>query len=182
MIFRRSRPLLLLMLPTTATTLFSSFCLRRATAVAVLAVVASASALAADKPAKGAVSKGPADRVLTPAQLKECVDQKAASNRKVDAAQAVKDKLAVDKAEIDRSAKALDESLAALDRTSAEAVNAHNAKVEERDAAITAYQGRVAAFNDQAEGANAAQEAYLKSCADRRYDDRDLDDIKRKKK
>jgi len=163
-------------------TMFSSMRLRRAITVVAFTAFASAGAIAADKPTKGAVSKGPGDRVMTPAQLKECVDQKAAANKKVDAAQVAKDKLAADKAEIERSGKELDESLAALDRTSAEAVNAHNAKVEERDASITAYQGRVAAFNEQAESANAAQDAYVKSCAERRYDDRDLDDIKRKKK
>jgi len=167
---------------TPASTMISSMHLRRTIIVAAFAAFASAGAFAADKPAKGAVSKGSADRVMTPAQLKECVDQKAAAGEKVDAARAVKEQLAADKAEIDRSNKGLDESLAALDRTSAEAVNTHNAKVEERDAYVTAYQGRVVAFNERAESANAAQDAYVKSCAERRYDDRDLDDIKRKKK
>ena len=162
--------------------MISSMHLRRTITVAAFVVFASTGAFAAEKPAKGAVSKGPADRVMTPAQLKECVEQKAAAGKKVDAARAVKEKLAADKAEVERSGKALDESLAALDRTSADAVNAHNAKVEERDASITAYQGRVVAFNEQAESANAAQDAYVESCAERRYDDRDLDDIKRKKK
>ena len=182
MIFSRFRHLPLAMFTTIPYSLFSSSFLRFATAATVLAVLAPTGALAADKPAKGAVSKGPADRVLTPAQLKDCVDQKAAASKKVDAAQAAKEKLAADKAEIERSAQALEESLAALDRTSAEAVNAHNARVEQRDASITAYQGRVAAFNEQAESANAAQDAYAKSCAERRYDERDLDDLKRKKK
>ena len=90
--------------------------------------------------------------------------------------------LDADKAELASTGAALSEQGATLDRTSAEAVTAYNAKVVERNNRIDAYQAKATAYNVDAEAVLDAKEAYEKSCADRRYDDRDLNDIQRKKK
>ena len=150
--------------------------------VVALAAAAALGAAGAATKARNAPAKSADDKVMTPAQLKECVDRKNGVQTQVESAQKAKAALAEDKAAIDREGTALAEALTTLDRTSAEAVNAHNAKVEDRDKSVEAYQAKVAAYNTQAESVNSAQDEYAKLCADRRYDDRDLADIKRKKK
>ncbi len=140
-------------------------------------------ALAADKaPARAASSPAPkSDKILTPAQLQECVNQK--ERLRVQTDDALKDKAAIeaDKAEIARSGTSLSEELTTLDKTSDVAVDAYNAKVEQRDKLIDTYQARVTAYNTKAETVKTTREGYEKSCEDRRYDERDLNDIKRKK-
>ena len=119
--------------------------------------------------------------ILTPAQLQQCVNQKERLQAQTD--DALKDKAAIeaDKAEIERSGTSLAEELTTLDRTSDAAVNAYNAKVEQRDKLIDGYQARVAAYNVKAEAVKSTKDGYEKSCENRRYDERDLNDIKRKK-
>ena len=136
---------------------------------------------AAEKaPARAAPAAKP-DAILTPAQLQECVNRKERLQAQTD--DALKDKAAIeaDKAEIARSGTSLAEELTTLDRTSEDAVGAYNAKVEQRDKLIDTYQARVNAYNAKAEAVKATQDGYDKSCGNRRYDDRDLNDIKRKK-
>jgi hypothetical protein len=136
---------------------------------------------AAEKARKPAASKGPEDRVLSPAQLKECVDQKARLQTQTDAALKAKADLATQKSEIDTTGTALADAVVGLDRTSAEAVNEHNAKVDQRTLLVDAYQAGVTAYNNQAESITASRAAYAKACESRRYDDRDMADLKRKK-
>ena len=71
--------------------------------------------------------------------------------------------------------------MATLDKTSEDAVAAYNARVDERNKQIETYEAKVAAYNKDAEGVRALVDEYAKSCANRRYDDRDLADIQRKK-
>lgn len=119
-------------------------------------------------------AKPPEQRVLTPAQLKDCIDQKARLQAQTDTALKTKAEIATEKDDVDRTGTAITDDLAALDRTSADAVDAHNAKVDERDKRIDAYQARVTAFNIEAESVRVNREAYAKSCENRRYDERDL--------
>ncbi len=154
----------------------------RSLAVAIAVLLAVGVSQGATRAAKNAAPKSAGDKILTPDQLKECVDRKAGVQARVEAAGRAKAALAGEKAELERNGTALADALATLDRTSADAVGAHNARVAERDATLDAYKGKVDAYNAQADSVNAAQEEYLKACADRRYDDRDLDDIKRQKK
>lgn len=149
----------------------ASFC-----ALAVLTLVSGVQAADKAPPATGA--KTP---ILTPAQLQECLRQKDRLHAQTD--DALKDKAAIeaDKAEIARSGTSLSEELTTLDRTSDVAVDAYNAKVEQRDKLIDTYQARVTAYNVKAETVKATKEGYEKSCENRRYDDRDLNDLKRKK-
>lgn len=152
--------------------------------VLVLALVAG-SALSgpsfAQKAQPKTASTGPKDSILTPAQLQECMKHKERLNSQTD--DALKDKAAIesDKAEIARSGTSLSDELASLDRTSEDAVNAYNAKVEQRDKLIDTYQSRVGAYNAKAETVKATKDGYEKSCENRRYDERDLNDLKKKK-
>jgi len=119
--------------------------------------------------------------ILTPAQLRECVGQKERLHAQTD--DALKDKAAIEteRAEIARTGTSLGDEQATLDRTSDEAVGAYNAKVEQRDKLIESYQARVTAYNLKAEAVKATKDSYEKSCENRRYDERDLNDLKRKK-
>ena len=140
--------------------------------------------LAADKASRAASASAPSkssNSILTPAELRDC---NAQEKRVLDlSVEAQKEKAAIetDKAEITRVGADLGEQIAALDKTSAEAVDAYNARVEARDKLIDNYQARVTAFNLKAETVNATRDAYAKACDKRRYDERDLNDIKRKK-
>ena len=73
------------------------------------------------------------------------------------------------------------DAAATLDKPSEDAVGAFNAKVDERNRQIEAYEAKVAAYNKDADNVRALSDEYARSCANRRYDDRDLADIQRKK-
>ena len=149
--------------------------LRTALAVALCALAAAAVAADKSKPAARP------DAVLTPAQLKDCLDKQQRRDRATDAALKSKADIAADKAVIDKSGSELSDAATTLDKTSEDEVNAYNAKVDERNRKIEAYEAKVAAYNKEAEGVRALGDDYAKSCANRRYDDRDLADIQRKK-
>ena len=149
-----------------------------------LVLACGGGALAQDKPrppAKGTAAR-PATSLLTPAQLRDCLDQRDRLHRQTETALAAKARIAADKAEIDRVDAELAAEKTALDRTSEEAVNAFNAKVRQQDSLVAALDAKVRAYNVQAEEVQATRSAYEKSaCENRRYDERDLDDLKRKK-
>jgi hypothetical protein len=145
-----------------------------AAALCTLAIAASA----ADK------SKPPAtkpDAILTPAQLKDCLDKQQRRDRATDAALKTKGEIAAEKAAIDKSGSELSDAATTLDKTDEDTVNAYNARVDERNRRIEVYEAKVAAYNKEAEGVRALGDEYARSCANRRYDDRDLADIQRKK-
>ena len=132
-------------------------------------------------------SRAPAPRQPNPTRssrrrsCSECVNQKERLHAQTD--DALKDKAAIeaDKAEIARLGTSLAEERATVDRTSDAAVDAYNAKLDQRDKLIATYEARVTAYNLKAEAVKATKEGYEKSCENRRYDERDLNDIKRKK-
>ncbi|MEO8523357.1 MAG: hypothetical protein ABI460_01430 [Caldimonas sp.] len=149
----------------------------------LLACLIAAAAVNAAEPARGAAS-APTPRtppLLTPTQLRDCMATKERLHAQTD--DALKDKAAVEaeKAEIARSGASLAEQVVSLDKTSAEAVDGYNAKVEARDKMIDSYQAKVAAYNVKAEAVQATKDGYEKTCELRRYDERDLNDLKRKK-
>jgi len=152
---------------------------QRAASLAV-ALALCGGAHGADK-ARSAPPAKSGDRVLTPAQLRDCLAQKEQLRGQTDSALKAKAELAAEKAEIDRTAAALEAAVATLDRTSADAVAVHNARVDERSALIDAYQAKVGPYNSRAEALQATRESYEKACENRRYDERDLNDLQRKK-
>ena len=132
-------------------------------------------------PPKSTASTGPKDSILSPAQLQECVKQKDRLHAQTDDALKDKAQIEADKAEIGRVNKSLADEVATVDRTSEDAVNAYNAKVGQRDKLIETYESRVTAYNAKAEQVKTTKEGYERTCENRRYDERDLNDIKRKK-
>ena len=149
---------------------------------AAASFAATGPAFSAEQARAATAPRPPEQRVLSPAQLKECNEQEARVRALTDAAVKSKAEIAAEKAEIDRSGTAITDELASLDRTSAEAVDGHNAKAEMRDKRIDAYQARVAAFNTDAEGLQEKRAVYVKACDKRRYDERDLPNPPKKKK
>ena len=152
--------------------------------VLLAGLAAFPAAQAAEKPAAGPRCRSaaaPKTPLLTRPSCRHCVNQQERLHAQTD--DALKDKAAIeaDKAEIARMGTSLAEELTTLDRTSEVAVNAYNAKVDQRDKLIDTYQARVTAYNTKAETVKATKESYEKSCENRRYDERDLNDIKRKK-
>ena len=153
---------------------------RVAAAAVLLAALLAPAAQGADKKTPPP-APAPKTSVLTPEQLRDCMTQKEKLGKDTDDAVKAKAAIAAAKAEIDSTGAALSEQATTLDRTSADAVAAYNAKVLERNGRIDAYQAKVAAYNTDAETVLAAKEAYEKACANRRYDDRDLNDLQKKK-
>jgi len=152
----------------------------RAIVLGALAALAQGVVDAADKvkappPAKSATP------ILTPAQLKECLAQRDRLKAQTDAVVKTKAEIAVAQADIDSSGAALASEAATLDRTSAEAVNAYNAKVVARNEALDDFRTKANAYNKDAEDVIAARETFEKACENRRYDDRDLADIQKKR-
>jgi hypothetical protein len=144
----------------------------------------AAAAQVPDKSRPGAAAKGgprDANRILTPAQLRTCVNQKEALQRQTQTALAAKAQVDAERADLERLESELAVEIGTVDRTSGEAVNAFNAKVGRRDQLLEANRARMTAFNAQAQDVQAAKSAYEKSCENRRYDERDLEDIQRKK-
>ena len=153
----------------------------RASFFLVALVLAAGSAHAADAaPAKAA--SAPRTPLLTPAQTRDCFNQKERLHAQVD--DAFKDKAPIEsmKAEITSTGTSLAEQVATLDKTSAEAVDAYNAKVQARDKLIDDYQSKVAAYNVKAEAVQTTKDNYEKSCELRRYDERELNSSTKRKK
>jgi hypothetical protein len=156
-----------------------------ATHFASLVAVCAAALLVDPASAAGKAKAAPPAKdstpVLSPAQLRDCVAQKDRLRKDTDAA--VKSKAGIDamKAEIDGTGDALSTEAPTLDKTDADAVAAYNARVEARNALVDTWKAKVAEYNKEAEGVLATKDAYAKACENRRYDDRDLNDLQRKK-
>jgi len=145
---------------------------------ALFAPVAHGAEKKAATPPPPATPKTP---LLTPEQLRDCLAQKDKLARDTEAAVKSRNEVDAEKAEIDSSGKALQDEAATLDRTSEGAVAAYNAKVLDRNAKVDAYRAKAEAYNVEADRVLATKDAYEKACANRRYDDRDLSDLQKKK-
>jgi hypothetical protein len=97
------------------------------------------------------------DPHAAPAQ--ECVNHRDRLHAQTDDALKDKAQIEADKAEIGRLNTSLAEEVATIDRTSDVAVDAYNAKVDQRDKLIDTYQNRVTAYNAKAEQVKATKEA-----------------------
>ena len=153
----------------------------RGVAAGFLLATLLAPAHGADKKAASPPPAAAKTPLLTPEQLRDCLDKQTRRDKATNAALKTKADVAAAKAAIDRSGNALSEEATTLDRTSEDAVNAYNAKVDDRNKQIEAYEAKAAAYNKEAESVQALNDAYAQTCSNRRYDDRDLSDIQRKK-
>ena len=121
------------------------------TVLLTFTLLATAGAIAADKPKKeGAFGKG-GGAFLTRDQLRVCLSLKARSAQQDDVLAKEQTALVALKDEIGRGGDALKARLETLDRTSADAVNGYNDASQARDKQIDDYQARVTAFNTRVE-------------------------------
>lgn len=159
-------------------------------AASLLTATAATAALAADPPkpaAKAASAPKAAARPAAPAktpvmtrdELRDCMARQERVRTQTDATVQAKADLDAQKAEIARQEQAVKDELPTLDRTSAEAVNAYNAKVQVRDKLIDDYNGRSPAFNAGVESLQNERAAYAKACENRRFDEADETAIKK---
>jgi hypothetical protein len=148
--------------------------------VSAAAASAQGSSTAPSASARSGGAKG-ASAILTPAQLRSCMDQKERLRKQGETAASAKAQIDAQKADIERMEAELAAEAPRVDRTSEEAVNAFNADVGRRDRLLETYQTQVDAYNAQAREMQSTKTAHEKSCENRRYDERDLDDLKRRK-
>ena len=145
---------------------------------------ATSASEAAAKPAgsKSSLSKPAAPAklpLMTREELRDCMTREARVRSQTDATLQAQTELDAQKAEIARQDQAVKDELPTLDRTSAEAVNAYNAKVQARDKLIDDYNARGPAFNAGAEALQNERAAYAKACDKRRFDEADEAAIKK---
>jgi hypothetical protein len=135
------------------------------------ALLAAAPAWAAEpKPKEAGFGKAKSgDPMLSKAQLRDCLAQQAKVKTQDDEMESKKAALAAEQAELGRLGESLAGQLAALDRTSAEAVSAYNEQAQARDKRIDAHGANVDQYNARAAALNTEREAFAKTCNNRRY-------------
>ena len=136
----------------------------------VLLVLSGTAGQAADKPKEASFGKGKASgSFLSREQLRTCIAQQTRLGQQDAELQQDQAALAAAKAEIASSGDALKPELAALDRTSADAVAAYNERASARDQRIDDYKARVPRFNERVEAVRVARDVFGKGCDNRRY-------------
>lgn len=149
---------------------------RTTVACALALTLQGVGAQAPDKPRSATLGTGKGKSngpLLTRAELRECLNlqtrQRGAAQELV-VAQAALDK---EKADLAQRKALLADELAALDRTSAAAVDAYNASVLEHERNVDAYNGKTPAFNAKAAGLQEQRAAFAKGCENRDFDEKD---------
>ncbi|HMC16064.1 MAG TPA: hypothetical protein VKI18_10555 [Albitalea sp.] len=139
-----------------------------------VALFAASAGHAADKAKEGAFGKPkPGSLLLSRAELRECLAQKERIRVQSEEMQKQQDQLARDKEEIVRLGAELKDKLAALDRSSQEAVDQYNVEAAARDKLIDAYEAATPGFNAKVDVLTAQRDAFAKACGNRRYDEKD---------
>lgn len=175
----------------------SRFALTMAVWLSAIAVPCQASAQASpesstltnDKATKSASDKSQAQRkvadgkkrdlLLTKEQLRDCLEQEA--NTKADGHAVAKEQAALDelKASISTKDTELAQSRSTLDPTDESARNALDDQSRDLDKKIDDYNARLPAFNEHAQSYKMSSAAWKASCANKRFEDSDLQAIKR---
>ncbi len=134
-----------------------------------------ASAHAADPPKQGSfgVKSKAGGPLLTRAELRECMARDERVRTRADETVNLQAQMDKEKAEVTRTGAALKEQLDALDRTSAEAVNAYNEQAQAFDRRVDAYNAGTPAFNAKVDALQREREAFAKGCENRRFDEKD---------
>ena len=141
--------------------------------ICVGAAAATAVAQSADAPARS-FGKGKAGGpLLTRAELSDCMARQERLRARGDETIKLQAEMDKEKAEVTRAGAALKEQLAALDRTSADAVNAYNEQTQAFDKRVDAYNATAPAFNAKVDSLQREREAFVKGCENRRFDEKD---------
>jgi len=134
------------------------------------ALLFAASSQAADKSKEATFGGGKGGGAfLTKNQLRDCMTQQVKVKQTNADMLAQQEKLNADKAEIAKTGETLKADLEAIDRTSADAVNAYNERAVARDKKIDEYQQQVDQFNSRVDTVRTEREAFSKACENRRY-------------
>ena len=137
-------------------------------------LAAAFATLAADKPKEASLGNGKGSGAyLTREQLRSCLLQQGRLAQQDQDMLKEQSGLAAEKAAFERSGAELKEQLAALDRTSPEAVIAYNERSVARDKGIDEYEARVPRFNERVEATKAEREVFGRACDTRRYFEED---------
>lgn len=150
---------------------------RHAALALAASLFAAAAAHAQSKPPReatlggGGASGGP---TLTREQLRQCLVEQDALKTTRDGLAGETQAIDAEKAEITRAGAALKEALDKLDRSSADAVQAHVAEAQAHDQRIEAWNAKLAPFNERVQALQRRNEAWKGDCADRRYREDDL--------
>ncbi len=133
-----------------------------------------ASAQAADPPKEGSFGKGKAGGpLLSRAELRDCMARQGRVRSQSDETVNLQAELDREKAEVTALGAALKEQLAALDRTSADAVAAYNLQAQAVDKRAGDYNALTPAFNAKVEALKSERDAFAKVCENRRFDEKD---------
>ncbi len=136
-------------------------------------------AQAATSSGQGSFGQGKASGpLLTRAELRECLSQQERLRKADEATRVERQALDQEQAEILRVGDELKQQLAALDRSSQEAVDGYNARAAARDKMIDGFEARLGPFNARVEALQAERGGFSRRCENRRYDERDETAIK----
>ena len=111
--------------------------------------------------------------LLTRAELRDCMARDERVRAQTDETVKLQALMDQEKAEVTRLGAALKERLDALDRTSADAVNAYNEQALAFDKRVDAYNAGTPAFNAKVDALKSEREAFAKGCENRRFDEKD---------
>ena len=133
-----------------------------------------ASAHAADPPKEGSFGKSKAGGpLLSRAELRDCMARQARVRAQSDETVKLQAELDRERAEVTALGSALKEQLAALDRTSADAVAAYNLQAQAVDKRAGDYNALTPAFNAKLEALKSERDVFAKACENRRFDEKD---------
>lgn len=164
----------------------------RSALVACVGAFALQAAMAADKPppAKSAAPAKAAKRegtigggtgsgpFLSKDELRACMTEQDRMKKETTDVVATQQQLAKDRAEIDRLTAELDAERPKVDVSNKEAVDAFNARLQDKGKKVSDYQATAQAFNQRVDKLDADDKAFAKSCKDRRYFEDEYDAIK----
>ena len=145
-----------------------------AVATALLLAACGAFAQSADKPRTGSFGKGKSNGpLLTRTELRECLKLQPRLRALTDEVIAEQSALDKQKGENSRFVATLNDDLATLDRTDAQALDAYNRRVLEHGQRVDDYNAAARGFNTRAEDLQAQRAVFAKNCENRDFDERD---------
>lgn len=122
-----------------------------------------------------------ASAVMSKEELRQCLDQKEAVRVEGEGLDKDRASLATSKTALEKRSTELSERFELIDRTSASAVDAHNAEVAEREKAVDLFQTQIAAFNSRVVIVRDHQQAFQETCGNKLYEVRDENAIRKAK-
>ena len=136
-----------------------------------IALLVAAPLLWAQVPSKTLGGGKAAGKLMTRDELRACLKQQATLKTGRADLKSQQDTLDAEKPALVDAGTALKEELATLDRSSADAVAAYNAKAQANDQKVDAWNQRNAALVEQAKTWQGQNDSWAATCAGRPYDE-----------